>query len=397
MIGSIDWFGTIFGAVPDGGIEYNARIAKAMIQEGLAVVLIKPGDKVPTCTLSAKDAKKATEAAREAAKEAGHPNYGAITHYNNGECGAGHALTEVRQLTHVVPKKLLAEGCNLAVSLKHSTKRILIVDVDTDDERRAFLRDWSESVGEIIDAPMTVSSPGSYDIVNGEKVWKHRNGGHFHFTLPEGTELPERSGKVKWCACHGGRQSGCRNTWVAFYGSGYVLVPPSVRKEGAYRVTGSAPEAPAWLIERVRAAVEEKATKPFEGPRFEDDPIDDWSAQTPWSEILSEDGFAQFGLDSCGCQTYTMPGSPSNPKSVTAHEIGCTQYSGDRGHNPIHIWSDAISGPSTQSKLSWIANRRFQGDTKAAMESLNLKRLGGTEAPALDPFASGGVVTYPKA
>jgi hypothetical protein len=405
MIGSIDWFGTIFSGPPDGDVTYNTRIAKAMIQEGLAVVLIQPNDKPPACTLTARDAKTANEKARAAAQAAGHPNWDKAKH----DCGLHHALTDVTHLNRKRVKELLADGCNLAISFKHTTKPVLVIDVDTADERRAFLDDWALAImdgtpPELVpdhSYPMTVSSPGSYDIVNGEKVWKHRDGGHFWFTLPEGTELPERNGKLKWCACHGGRKpedgSPCRNAWVAYWGSGYVLVPPSVRKEGPYRVTGSAPEAPAWLIERISSTVVERTRPPSEGPRFDDDPIDAWSADTPWSEILAEDGFTKFGFDNCGCDTYTRPDNPAHAKSVTAHEVGCAQFSGDRGHNPIHIWSDAIDGPPTQTKLSWIAHQRHNGDTKAAMESLSLRRLGGSEPPALDPFASGEVVTYPKA
>jgi hypothetical protein len=378
MIGEIDWFGRIVGGVADGDVSMNARVAKALIRAGLAVVIIEPNGKKAMCTLNERDKKKANIAAQDAARAAGSPNWEKVRH----ECGIKHAITEEKELTKVRVKTLLSEGANIAVALGRGERRILIVDVDTAEERRAFLSDWdsAESHADLWtdadDFPMTVTSPGVITTnVNGEDVWTHKNGGHFWFDIPDGTELPERPGKLTWCRCHGASQpkGGCRNAWAAYYGSGYVLVPPSVRPEGPYRLTGTVHRLPEWLSERIResrtAGASEDGTAVLS--RYEDDPIDAWSAETSWHDLLTEDGFSPAAHDSCGCPTFTRPGDATHSKSVTAHEPGCTQFDTSHGHGPLRIWSDAL-GSGTMSKLNYVTKYRHNGDTGKAMRSLGI-------------------------
>lgn len=378
MIGEIDWFGRIIGGVSDGDVSMNVRVAKALIRAGLAVVIIERDGKKAVCTLNARDKKKADIAAQDAARAAGSPNWERVRH----ECGIKHAITEERELTKVRVKTLLSEGANIAVAPGMGSRRILIVDVDTAEERRAFLEDWysAESHADVWtnpdEFPMTVTSPGVITAqVNGEDVWTHKNGGHYWFDVPEGTELPERPGKLTWCRCHGTSQpkGGCRNAWAAYYGSGYVLVPPSVRPEGPYRLTGAVHALPEWLSERIResrtAGASEDGTAVLS--RFEDDPIDAWSANTSWHDLLTADGFTPADHDSCGCPTFTRPGDATHSKSVTAHEVGCTQFDTSHGHGPLRIWSDAL-GSGTMSKLNYVSRFRHDGDTATAMRSLGI-------------------------
>ena len=197
MMGSTGWFMELFGIIPEGEIaEYNARVAKNMIREGLAPVLIRKNEKLPLCILKAADAKKANEAAQDAAKARGVVNWDSpnIKH----DCGHKHALTAERQLTHTVIRGLLADGCNLGVSFEHSTKRVIVVDVDTDAERVGFLEACE---GLDVDTPLTVMCPGVFD--KKAEVWKHKDGGHMWFDVPEGVELPDSKGKARWCSCHG--------------------------------------------------------------------------------------------------------------------------------------------------------------------------------------------------
>lgn len=375
MIGDIDWFGRIVGAVPDGDVSWNVKVAKALIREGLAIVIIGPNEKKAVCTLTARDKKKADQEAQAKAKEAGSPNWDKVKH----ECGIKHAITDEKMLTRTRVKYWLGEGANLAVAVGVGSRRILIVDVDTAEERRAFLEDWKEATSDT-SAPdtLTVSSPGTMNAdVNGEKVWVHKEGGHYWFDIPDGVELPERPGKLTWCRCHGAQQpqGGCRNAWAAYYASGYVLIPPSVRKEGAYRLTGSVHAAPEWLTDLIREARtperSQSGTGALSALDLADDPIDQWSAEHTWYEILTGDGFTPCDHDTCGCPTFTRPGDPTHGKSVTGHEFGCAKYDTSKGHGPLRIWSDAL-GSGTMSKLTYMAKFHHDGDTGAAMRELGI-------------------------
>lgn len=378
MIGDIDWFGRIVGAVPDGDITWNAKVAKALIREGLAVVLIEPGGKRPVCTLTARDAKKADTEAKEKAKENGSPNWDKVRH----ECGIAHAITEERMLTRTRVKYWLGEGANIAVAPGAGSKRVIIVDVDTESERDAFLERLAyelpdDSPSQKAEAyPLTVSSPGVKNVADGEENWVHKNGGHFWFNVPEDVELPQRPGRITWCACHGFAQpqGGCGQAWAAYYGSGYVLVPPSVRPEGPYRLTGSVQKAPEWLLGIIVDAGSAGRSEAVSGElgRFSDDPIDQWSADTSWFSLLTEDGFTPHDHDTCGCPTFTRPGDPTHGKSVTAHELGCAKYDTSKGHGPLRVWSDAM-GAGTMSKLSYVAKFRHGGDMGSAMRELGIE------------------------
>lgn len=376
MIGEIDWFGRIVGGAGDGEISANARIAKALIRAGLAVVIIEPGGKKAVCTLNSRDKKAADIEAQDAARAAGSPNWERVRH----ECGIKHAITEEKYLTRARVKALLNEGANLAVALGRGERRILIVDVDTAEERRAFLTDWQTSEGLPYEhVEMTVSSPGVITAqVDGNDVWTHKDGGHFWFDLPDDVELPERPGKLTWCRCHGVQQpaGGCRNAWSAYYASGYVLVPPSVRPEGAYRLTGAVHVAPEWLTTLIRESRANPERPDGSGAlsRFEDDPIDVWSARTSWSDILTADDFRPHDHDTCGCPTFTRPGDATHSKSVTGHEVGCTQYDTSKGHGPLRIWSDAL-GSGTLSKLSYMAKFHHGGNMGEAMSALGLSAM----------------------
>lgn len=398
MFGELDWIGQIFGAVPDGHIEMNTQVAKAMVQAGLGVVIIEPGSKIPACTLLERDRVKLDREVQDAAKEAGNQNWHKVKH----PCGVNHVITESKMFNRKAIKDLLERGANLAIAPGKGTLRVMAVDLDTATQHEAFLDDWLEATGEgddeydrnvISGQPLTVSSPGVRK-ENGE--WIHKHGGHFWMTIPEDIELPKRPGKLTWCRCHKTRNAlkdpeteeikTCPRAWSVYYSSGYVLVPPSVRPEGPYRVTGSAMEAPPWLLELVQTAATASGS---DGERRElssipDDPIDAWSALTSWEELLTADGFTPAGNDSCGCPTWTRPGSPAHTKSVTSHEVGCSQFDTSMGHGPLHIWSDAL-GSRTMSKLSYVSEFRFGRDTGKAMRELGIQSK--SRAPSLEPFA----------
>lgn len=378
---SQDRFSQIFGAVPDGDVSMNGRVARMLIRAGLAVVLIRPGEKLPACTLTKAQATQADKIAQQAAKEGGSASWERVRH----ECGKKHVLTAEQQLTHVHVKQLLADGANLAVAPGAGTTRMICVDVDTSMQRDAFLRAWDDADMPYVDVPgrgavgmsragmpLTVSSPGVLTTdLDGERTWTHKNGGHYWFTVPDGFTFPERTVKYDgpggWCAYYGGLE--------------YVLVPPSTRPEGPYRYTGTVECAPAWLLDQI-SQVQAQSTPELH--QHDDDPIDAWSIGTGWDELLSGQGYTPWDYDTCGCPTYTRPGAPAHAKSVTAHALGCTQYDTSRGHGPLHIWSDALRadyGAQTMSKLTFYAITAHGGDVRAAMEAAGVGRVGGDREP----------------
>jgi hypothetical protein len=383
MMGTMDWFTEIIGAAPDGDVSANARIAKALVRAGLAVVIIEPNTKKPACTLLARESKKADTEAQEAAKANGSPNWTRVRH----SCGVTHAITDEKTFTRKRIKDLLEAGANLAIAPGKGETQVMAIDLDTDAQREAFLSDWFELAENELDSstPLTVTSPG---VMNEEGEWIHKNGGHFWMPVPEEITLPERPGRMSWCACHKNRptykQDGemvtCPKAWAVYWGSSYVLVPPSVRPEGAYRLTGESLSAPKWLIELIQEHDPSSSSGDTTAglSKIPDDPIDAWSAATSWSVFLEADNFTPASYDTCGCQTWTRPGAPAHTKSVTAHEPGCTQYDTSMGHGPLRIWSDAL-GAGTISKLKYVARFHYDEDMGAAMTALGIERVNGTD------------------
>lgn len=382
MMGATDLFKDALGDLPEGDISHNAIAAKALIRAGLAVVIIQPGGKKPACTLAAAASKKADLEAQEASRAAGNANWGKVRH----DCGRAHVLTEERQLTHKRVKELLANGANLGVMAGDLGRtRILVVDLDTREQAKAFLKAWGAAVGKEITEPMTVASPGVMRLEDGgEEVWDHKDGGHFWMTIPDGVDLPRYPGKYVG-----------EGDWVCYYADAYALVPPSVRPEGPYRLTGAVLEAPAWLLERIQADITARQERRAEraqrmatdGPKD----IDEWARETPWDILLEAAGWTLTGApDSCGCPTWTRPGSPAHLKSATAHETGCPVYDTSLGHGPLHVWSDAveINGSKTASKLTFLASAQHHGDIKAAMRSIGITPEGMNlpQVDILDPF-----------
>lgn len=401
MIGASDWFGEIFGSSPTGDISWNARVAKSAVRSGLGVVLIYPNDKVAACTLTSAQAQKADLAAQDVAKEAGNLGWANVKH----KCGVDHVITDEKDLNKVGAKKLLADGANVALAPGKGEFGIALADLDTAVQVEAFRRVWNKHSDEPID--LTVSSPG---VVDDAGTWRHKDGGHVWFSIPDGIEMPERKGRFTWCECHAfrpwiddpknpGKKITCPNAFAFYWGSGYALVPPSVRPEGPYRYMGSAVVLPDWLSAMAGDSVAGTADSTGEGilGRFSDDPIDTFSREIEWSDILIQDGFTPAGMDNCGCPTFTRPGDATHSKSVTAHEMGCSLSWPDTstGHLPMHIWSDALGGDRTMSKLSWIAENRFGGDMAAAMRHYGINRL--REMPNIDLWEGASIDDAPKA
>lgn len=371
-------FGTVFGATVAGGEDSLPHVARAVVRAGYALVVNRPETKKPICTLTSAEVKKADELARAEAYDAGKKRWELATH----PCGVHHAITVDKDADRIVKRLVKNHGrINLGIELHRS--RLVVVDVDTEEENAAF-RNHARELGFPLSGGYTIATPG----VMGDDPanWKHKNGGHYWFTLPEGIELPATDGVYK-------HPSG----WTAMWANRQVLVPPSVRSEGAYRSIGEPQPIPQWLlkeilvfcVERKRAREDterRKAERLASGSQKA--AIDVWSTETPWSELLEPDGWYDTTVpDNCGCPIWTAPGVHASTKSATAHDVGCARMNDDTGHAPLHVWTDNppdfldpnVNG-KTFTKIQYLALRDHDGNVAAACRDAGIAREGGNAA-----------------
>lgn len=373
-----DQFVATFGIVPSGDEDALVRIAVAAVRAGYAVVIDKPNQKIPMCTLTERGITIADKAARDEARAADDQQWAKRKH----ACGLKHAFTDDKKVRAAVDRLIKRHGSvNLGLELGGS--RLVVVDVDTTEEKDSFLARWSVETGRNESGRLpTVSSPGVQETTTGE--WKHKDGGHYWFTLPEGVELPAGSGALRT-----GEGPGYSVMWA----NHQVLVPPSSRPEGNYVLQGQVEQCPRWIIDMILMDVESRAARArmninrvFDG----ENTIDQWSAKTPWAEILEEDGWVDTGLpDNCSCPIWTAPGVHSSPKSATAHDLGCSVYDTTIGHAPLHIWTDNPPeflglASSTITKLQYLAHRDHEGSIGHTLGALGLGDDAGARLE-LDP------------
>lgn len=377
MIAGSD-FVNVFGLVPPGTGEPEKiiRVARAAVKAGFAIVVCRPGTKVPMCTLTAGQAKKANREAQVEAQAAGNQRWSKVKH----ACGLAHALTDDATAGRVVTRLLKAYGTvNLGVEVGRS--RVVVVDVDTPAESAAFLASWSGASG--TDQTMRTPSVVSPGVLAPDGTPVHHGGGHWWFSLPDGIDLPAGTGVLK---APGG--------WVAMWAGHQVLVPPSVRKEGPYRLTGQCEPAPAWLTDMI---IQEVGARQLRTARNLDRAVDSgndlerWSATTTWDGLLEPDGWIATGLvDTCSCPIWTAPGYHASPKSATAHDIGCTRYDTETGWGPLHVWTDNppdyLVGHKTVTKVQFIAHRYHEGSDREAIRQLQV--AGELPSPAPGPDVS---------
>lgn len=388
-----DLFVATFGSTTPGDQDHLPGIVRYAIRNGYAIVMVAPGGKVPICTLTARQAKAADRQRQEELQAGGRAWRGA-----RHECGIAHALTDVVAADRVV-KRLIKERGSVNIGIEVGRSRMVHVDADTDEQVQAFISTWAgeEPERELSHLHPTVLTPGAVtvDSETGEETWRHKDGGHFWFTLPEGVSLADLPGRGSMRDEHGG--------WVASWHSHQALVPPSVRPEGAYVLAGEAGEAPQWLLERIRRASQVWAARRVQQAsraHFHDDPIDAWAASISWADLLESDGWTDTGkLDSCGCPIWTRPGGAAHYKSATAHQVGCAHYQidEDRG-GPLRLWTDdppkylatAVknTGSATFSKLQYYAWRHHAGNIGSAMAELELAFLGGEDRDVVEQLSA---------
>lgn len=377
-----DTFTAIFGAVRPGELEVLGGLIRAALREDYAVVLNEPGTKKPLCPYTARQRKDADQIAQDEAHERGEQNASARRH----ACGIGHALQgpeDAKKVTALLTRLTKAYGGTPNVGLEPGRSRLLVVDMDTAGQRDAFLAAWEREAPGTAPAPehlYTVASPGQRG-PDGE--WAHSDGGHAWFTLPPGVSLPTAHDAGRGVLTDDGG-------WSLIWSGLQVLVPPSVREEGPYRLVNGPRPAPAWLLQRVETEVllrEEREALRLErrAERVRDgdiDPVDAWSAEKSWAELLEPRGWSATGrVDTCSCPTWTAPGPHGSPKSATAHDHGCAIYDTDDGHAPLHVWTDSPpdylvdalrAGKRTLTKLTHEAYADHEGSESAAVIALGL-------------------------
>jgi hypothetical protein len=398
VIGSTT-FSTVFGAAAPGDAEAFAGIVKSAIRAGYSPVLLRPGGKETGCILAARTAAAADKARMDELAAAGQERITNVRH----ECGFKHVLDDPAKVGPIVARFAERYGAPLNLGLHLGRSRLIAVDVDTPEERQAFV-DWmagadygawadGQPVPDRFTMPgITQESPGSR---NADGSWKHHGGGHWFFTVPDDWTAP--AGKV--VKGPGG--------FAVMYGESYVLVPPSSRPEGPYRLVGGTTPAPAFLLEMIDAGAQAAVRERTEFVLDHSDPIEQWSAYWSWASILEPDGWSDSGVRSdCGCPEWTGPGEHASSKSATAHEPGCARLDTSTGWGPMHIWTDhppeplAASGKTTLTKLDYVALMHYGGDVRAAMaaNALVMQQIVPTlsEWTDPDPFVSAGGLKTPS-
>ncbi|MBS9532612.1 bifunctional DNA primase/polymerase [Mycobacterium sp. M1] len=365
-----DW--NVIGETATEGLSDLKSLAVRLGTAGVPLIFLSPLSKEPVDLRTALMKELDDRAAQEAAKAAGNPRWAAArvraglqTATTDTERLAAYADTAAVRYTHgQVPNLATVPGNGL-----------LIIDTDHAEGVAAFCAQYREWTGQ--DIGPTVATPG---VQNPDGSWHHRDGGHFYFTLPAGYTLPD---SVRSFAVGSDKLQ-----WSIFPLDHYVLIPPSVRKEGPYRWVGQVIEAPPQLLamiegdankrtEEMARQAERAATR--SGPSG----IDSWAARTSWAELLEPDGWFMTGCrTSCGCPETTAPGPHGSPKSATAHEVGCLETDTSSGHGPLHVWTDnppdgvaaytRATGSRTLTKLQYAAWVRHGGDEAVAIKALGI-------------------------
>lgn len=312
-------FLSVFGLDATAGVSVS-KVAAFAAKSGFAVIPIVPGGKEPLCTL----------AARDRAKDPDHA------------CGLKHVITDPAAARRIFDRLGKSYDRPLNLAIVPGPSRILSIDTDTVEQVTAFQR----AVGA---GTPTVRSPG---VRKSDGAWVHKDGGHYHYVVPDDVELP-----TNFTSYIG------EGNWVAKWGDGhYLLVPPSIREEGPYVATGDllpVPQALLDILQQESSRREDRRTAAANIVYQEDDPVQSWSRETDWDDLLTPAGWTFYRTDRCGCPAYTRPGGDVTArKSATAHEPECDVFENREGHGPLYIWSDTAAadlGSRTLTKLQFYA------------------------------------------
>lgn len=316
---------------------------------------------------SSQQKRKDDAAAQDAARDAGRTDYLKA----RSRAGAHLATTDAVLLGRYITAYRKAYGedspVNFAVELGRSN--LVVVDCDTAEQTAAFL----ERSGAPEGMPPTVVTPGAR---NDDGEWVHSDGGHFYFTLEEGQLDLGQASTGTFTDPQGG--------YAVMWKDRYVLIPPSVRPEGPYRVVGREYPLPDWIADTINSRTRTRAhhAESVEGDDGEmTEVIDQWAQTISWSDILSPLGWVLTARpDRCGCDVWTAPGDHDSPKSATTHDTGCELGRYTAENAPMHVWTDhpgdefeewiAAHGSQTLSKLQAVAVTGYKGNVGTACAEL---------------------------
>ncbi|BBX15234.1 hypothetical protein CRI77_22470 [Mycolicibacterium duvalii] len=341
-----------------------------LVEVGLAVMLVWPGSKTPADMRSPQRKHADDEAAQEEARAAGRRDWQKV----KSPAGLALATTNVdtldgylKRYIKTLVRRYPGGGVPVNLAVEVGSSGLVVVDCDTAGQVSAFLGDAEADPST---AP-TVRSPGQ---LGPDGTMVHSDGGHYWFTVPDGVGLPNCPGAMTLGA--GG------DAYSVLWDRRYVLIPPSVRAEGAYTATGKVCELPPWLADRIAAhtaARVERAAHRAEHITGGSDKVAQWGASVTWTGILEGTDWTNTGkVDGCGCDVWTAPGPHASPKSATAHELGCSLKDSD---DPcLHIWTDHDIEPFGAMVAQWgahltrlraVAAIHYDNDMGVAMADLS--------------------------
>lgn len=372
-------FISIFGL----GQEHTTSLTKlavAAVRAGYAIVPVTPGGKIPMCSLTDRERKA-------------EPDH---------KCGVYHAITDAEKARKLFARLEADPAARPNIGIVAHPSRLVIVDCDTADQSQAFCADWAGHTGDpgyLTHSP-TVATPGSR---NADGTWRHRDGGHFYFTVPDGVDLTITPASFR-------ASGGYEVKW----GMSMAVAPPSVREEGPYLALGDIVNCPTWLLDAIAARTTSytSSSRDIEP----DSAIAAWATEHPWSDLLTDHGWNEAERDdACGCPIWSKPGGDtSNPRSATAHNDDCARYPNVEGHGPLHLWTTdppeelqnfIDQGTQTITKLQYVAAMEHHGDLGALRRKIDVARIDDswdlnqtddTEIDLRDDHPDRDAVTHPQ-
>lgn len=365
MLGGVTPITTVLGSAPspDADTATLKSFARAAAGVGLHLLLIEPGGKKPVDVRSPVQRRTEDGRAKDAARAEGRADWDRVT----SKAGVYLATNDTKLLDRYIERyrKTYGETTPINFGVAVGPSKLIVVDCDTRAQLDAFLSDFDWNP----DTPPTVRSPGQRDA---EGAWAHSDGGHFYFTTD--SLMPEQSGSLTG---PGG--------YAVLWANRYVLIPPSVRPEGAYTVVGQdfpAPDKLVATVTRNAAAKIKRSMDALDNTQITT-AVDQWALGVSWDDVLSPAGWTRAARqDTCGCDTWTAPGDHASPKSATAHDSGCTLGRYTEDNAPLHIWTDnpgpeleawvGEHGSKTLSKLQVISSLEYGGKVGDAMRELNV-------------------------
>jgi len=284
------------------------------------------------------------------------------------------ATTDTSRLTHYILEAVRRTGGLPNLGMHLGPSRMIAVDNDWEGDTIEW-HTAADDRGE--PQTVTVLTPGA---LNPHGTWRHWGGSHIYYTIPDHVDVST----LREVQETGVPADEPRDGWVVKTGFGLgVMLPPSVRREGHYRLYRQAQiiDAPATLLKLI--------TKPEPVIRdFDDDDedviefresVEDALKAVPWSEALEGVAYPD-GVETCGCEIWTRHGG--SRKSMVAH-TDCSHFDGrtfltvHSDNVPNHdILRELAKGRGGKGYSKWeaLAAFRFDGDMSAVAREYGFSR-----------------------